>query len=366
MEVELRAALVSEGEPIETRTQESAEDRELRELRSKVVFADYVGAAMEQRAVGGAALEYNQALKIPANQFPLSMLAPDLEQRATTNTDTATMPKRWLDRLLAGSAAERLGITFESVEPGVATYPVTTAGATGAQRGRTEAAADTAWTVGTTDMKPKRNAVSLTYSMEDAARLPGLDDALVRDLRIGLMEAVDKAVFLGDDGANENGADITGLNTASNVVEKTVTQANKVKADQTLKAFVELVDGIHAESVGQLRLVVSVGSNVLWSTTIHNNAADNQTVGQFLMASGLNWTVRGGIDTATANGDWGAFVGRGRGIDGAGVAAVWSQGELIRDPYSSAKKGEVILTLNYLWDFSLPRATNFARLKYVT
>ena len=54
------------------------------------------------------------------------------------------------------------------------------------------------------------------------------------------------------------------------------------------------------------------------------------------------------------------------GIEGAGIAAVWEQGQLIRDPYSSASKGEVLLTLNYLWQLAFPRTANFKRFKYVT
>ena len=44
----------------------------------------------------------------------------------------------------------------------------------------------------------------------------------------------------------------------------------------------------------------------------------------------------------------------------------WEAGELIRDPYSGAAKGEVALTLCYLWDFALPRESSFPRIKFVT
>ena len=87
---------------------------------------------------------------------------------------------------------------------------------------------------------------------------------------------------------------------------------------------------------------------------------------QFMMASGVTWSVRGGIDTNTANGDFGAYVGLSSGIDGAGIAAVWEQASLVRDPYTGAKSGEVQLTLNYLWQLAFPRTANFKRLKYVT
>ena len=183
---------------------------------------------------------------------------------------------------------------------------------------------------------------------------------------MAVAEAVDAAVFKGDDGANGNDADIAGLQTLAGTTEKTVTQANKVKGAETLKAFLELVDGKHAGTLGDLRVVSSVGSNVLWGTSVlPDPATTGETVAHFLMRSGLSWRTREGIDANTANGDFGAYIGRQRGIMGAGVAAVWSSGELIRDMYTGATKGEVNLTLATYWDFAVPRASNFARLKYV-
>ena len=63
--------------------------------------------------------------------------------------------QNWVDQLFAESLAMYLGITFQSVMPGVSAHPVTTAGATGAQRARMEAVTGAAWTVGTTELKPK-------------------------------------------------------------------------------------------------------------------------------------------------------------------------------------------------------------------
>ena len=344
-----------------------AEDREVRALRSRVKLSGYVAAAVEQRGADGAELEYNQARGIAGNRFPLELLAPPVETRATTDTDTTTTPRRWLDRLFAGTAAERIGITMESVPAGVASYPVTTAGASAAQRQRsTDAAADAAWTIGVTEMKPKRNAVRLLFSIEDASRIPGLESALVRDLRMALMEGVDRAIFLGDAGATGTDADIIGLRIAA-INETTIKQADKIKGPETLAAFTGQVDGIHANGLGDLRVVTSVGAWRLWENTIINlaTATNNQTLAAFLRTAGLSWMSRGEIDTDTANGDFGAFVGRGRGIEGAGVSAIWEAGELIRDPFSGAAKGEVALTLCYLWDFALPRSDNFSRIKFV-
>ena len=87
---------------------------------------------------------------------------------------------------------------------------------------------------------------------------------------------------------------------------------------------------------------------------------------QYLMASGINWGVRADIDGGTGNNKFGAFIGRARGLAGAGTAAVWDAGELVRDDYSGARKREVALSLNYYWDFVMVRAANFARLKFVS
>ncbi len=373
LERQLRAAQIAvEQEEAEQREaganarqpEGDAEDRERAELRRKVRLGGYVAAAVEQRSADGAELEYNQSLGIAGNRFPLELLAPPVEHRATTDTDTTTMPRRWLDRLFAGTAAERVGVTMESVPAGVASFPVTTAGASAAQCGRGEAAADAAWTVGVSELKPTRNATRLLFSIEDAARIPGLESALTRDLRMALVEGVDRAVFLGDAGANENGADITGLSTAAGLPETTISQANKVKAAETLAAFTSHVDGIHAAGLADFRMVAAIGAWRLWEETIANAPAENQTVAAFMRKAGLTWTARGEIESATEAGDFAAFIGRGRGIEGAGVMAMWEAGELIRDPYSGAAKGEVALTLCYLWNFGLPRASNFARVKF--
>lgn len=362
IEVEMRAAIVAEPEPETRETPEGdAETRELRELEQRATVAGFVAAAMSGTPVRGAELEYSQALEM-GGRFPLSMLAPEVEQRATTDADSAVSQAPWLDRLFANTAAMSVGVSMRSVGNGVASYPVTTAGAAGAQRARSEAAADAAWTVGVTEIKPKRNAVRAVFSIEDAARLPGLEDALRRDLGMALTEAIDRAIFVGDAGSQGNAADIVGLNTAG-IGEVTLKQSAKVKGPDTLAAFAGLIDGIHAGGAGDLRVVAAVGANTLWLSTLAN--ARDMTIGQFLRANGVNFTVRGDIEAATTAGKFGAFVGLGRGIDGAAVAAVWESADLIRDPYSNASEGEVALTLSTLWGFEIPRPANFRRLKFV-
>ena len=367
-QLEVQAAGLVEPDVTETRTETltDTEGDEYRELRSKVNFGRYIQGALTGGGIThGPELELNQHLGIAENLFPLELLAGPMETRAKRDGDAEASQGTWLDRVMHGTAADRVGISFRSVSPGVAAFPVTTAGGGPVQRGRSEAVSESTYTVAVTEIKPARRAVHGIYSIEDNARLPGLADAIQRDMGAAMSETVDRVCFNGDLGANEGGADIVGMKTAA-VSEATLTQANKVKADELVKFFLAYVDGQYAASLADVRIVSSVGSNQLWGGQVHAATVSNQTVASFLRENGINWTVRGGIETNTANGDFGAYIGLGRGIDGAGIAAVWEAAELIRDPYSGAAKGEVQLTLNYLWQLAFPRTSNFKRLKYVS
>ena len=367
-ETRIQALTVAGDEPTRTPVGETAdgEAKERDELRAKVRIGSYAKNAMEQRsAADGPEREFNASVGMADNAFPLELLCPRHEVRAATNTDTTTQPRRWLDRLFADTAAKHLGVTFESVAPGVASFPVTSTGGSPVQRGRTEAVTASTWTIGVSELKPTRKAIHVVYSEEDRMRIPGLSDALERDMRMALTERCDRTIFVGDSGANENTANITGLQTAS-ITEVTLRQANKIKAPETLAEFAGMIDGVHAAGFGDLRVVTSVGAWRLWESTIINSAADNMTLAAFLRMAGMSWMSRGEIDTNTANNDFGAFVGRGRGIEGAAVAAIWNAGMMTVDPYSGATSGEIQLTLSYFWNFGIPRTANLQRLKFVT
>ena len=240
------ALMIAEDAPA-PETLDTAEGREYRDLRNAASFSRYVAAAMAGKGVSdGAELELNRHLQIADNYFSLRMLAgPDYEERAKENSDAGASQGTWLDRVFHGTAAEHVGISFRPVSPGMVAYPVTTAGSNPQQRGRTEAIAAGTYTVAVTEMKPARRAIHGVYSIEDDMRLPGLADAIERDMRAAMSETVDRVVFNGDTGANENQADITGMRTAG-ITEFTLTQANKVQADEILKAFLAYIDGTYA------------------------------------------------------------------------------------------------------------------------
>ena len=244
---------------------------------------------------------------------------------------------------------------------GQAAYTVTTGGGTPAMRARDEAASSGAWTIGSTTMKPKRLTVSYEYNIEDAARIPGLADALRRDMRAALRERLDYIVFRGDTGADGSDADIAGFFDVSGTTALTLSVANLSKFPETIAKIAGLVDGLAAGSLSDLRIVVSAPYNVhLVSTSA--NTSRNETIAQILRGNGITWRVRGGIDNAITTGKRLAAIGKGNGIAGAGVAAIWSDATIVRDPFSGATAGKIALSLHTLWDLAFPRASNFAKL----
>ena len=372
LEVRYRSAVIAEDVELRERRAEAdagtngdGESAEVRSLRARARVGAYAAAAIEGRSVAGAEAELTAALELPAGRFPLSMLAPPPETRAETDASAGVMQGDWLDRLFASTAANWLGVTMRSVPPGQAAYPVTTAGATAAQRGREEAASDASWTVGVTNLLPARASVRAIFTEEDSMRLPGLEEGLRRDLSAALTEGVDRSIFLGDSGADENRADVTGLVTAKNIVEVELKQAEVSKIANVRGAFAGMIDGIHASMVDDLKVVLAVGANTLWMSTSAATNDGNSILGVLKAMDGLRCMTRGEIETETAAGDWLGFVGRARGIEGAGVAAVWDSGLFIRDPYSSASSAQVSLSLHYFWQLGFPRPTNFVRIKAV-
>ena len=150
------------------------------------------------------------------------------------------------------------------------------------------------------------------------------------------MDAVDKVVFLGDSTASPNDGDILGL-VGLTGIETTITQAKTITAPGVLEAFAAQLDGKYATGLADLRVVLAVGAARLWTSTVPNAATgNNASIAQTLNGNGITWQIREGIETNTANGDFLAFIGRARGIEGAAVAAVWENGSLIRDPYTDA------------------------------
>ena len=235
-------AALAEPDVEETR-EKTSEGQEIRQLMGRANVGEYFRASLSHRGVAGAEGELNAALGLREIEFPMDLLL-NAEMRAAIDGDAATSQNTWLDSLFHDAMSERLGIMRPSVSPGIAAYPVTTSGPASGQRARAEAQAAGTLAVTVKELKPTRQTAVGAYQIEDDMRLPGLSDAMLRHMRNQVVENIDKTIFLGDTTASGTEADIAGLNTRSGVDEITVTQAQKIKGDETVKKLATLIDGL--------------------------------------------------------------------------------------------------------------------------
>ena len=332
-----------------------------------ITLSTYIRAKMEGGSLPGEARELNEELGIGTHHVPLDLLDRSAWLNTETDATGQATQEEILPKLVPMMAASAVGFTTRAFTPGEHKINVITSVGSAQARARDEAASAQAWTMGTTTMKPKRITWYGSLTSEDQLRLPGLDAALEMSARMEVAAQVDKAVFLGNSGASGTDADTAGLSTVTNVVQEDVTQANKILGPGTLKAFSDLIDGVHASSMSDLMVVASVGADNLWRATdieASNSGANVVTLSSFLRAEGLNWTVKGGLETDTADGDFGAFVGRARGIESAGILGLWRNAELIVDRFSGSESAAIKLTLHSFFDISVPRPTSFARVVF--
>ncbi|MDE0341950.1 MAG: phage major capsid protein [Deltaproteobacteria bacterium] len=370
LEPEYRTALVEE------RTQLERENRAWRELRPGVSLVDYLRACADAKPLEGRAAELNQELQLPEaagiTEIPLRLFAPETEERAaidvsgTANLDAYVgQPRPWLDRLVRMTQAQRLGVTFDSVAVGEAIYPLTTTATSAHQVQRGDAIGESAFAFTLTKLTGKRYGASYRLRIEDLRTVPGLEAAIRRDVELVMGLHVDSAVFLGKDPTG-TGADITGLNAATGVKALTLTAANAIKALEIYKVIGGLSDGIRMTRGREANLVLSdkVQAKLEAAVMGSTDTASMTLMSEWLAEHIMGYGVYNGL-SANATPASNDIVGIGsmpRGLPGAAVVAMWPSVQMIRDPYSSAQKGEVVVTMQGLYDFAVIRPNQFFKI----
>ena len=171
-------------------TTEDAEARARRALEGRAEVRRYIGAAMDGGAVDGAEAEYNAALGMGAGSFPLRLLAPARETRATTDTEAGVMAQpdvAWTVCFAESCRHEGWGVVSVQVKSGRGqAYPGDDGGREsaaqrGRKRGRRRFRLDRRREGDQAD--PERRAGRFQRWRTPRACV-GLEDALRRDLRM--------------------------------------------------------------------------------------------------------------------------------------------------------------------------------------
>ena len=355
VEVELQAAILSDGDqdalPVD------AEGREFSTLETRANIGGIFDAAFKGSVTTGAEAELQAHLGLSANSVPLALLRghdDEVEIRtsgvtpapATGAVGIRQMPI--IPYVFPASAASFLRIAQPSVGVGEAVYSIITTAASPGTPAKGANQAHSAAAFGTDVLAPKRIQASLFYAIEDKARLAGMGEALRANLSDALSDKLDDVILTGTEGL------FTGIKLANHDAS-----AADSFATYTKRFMFDYVDGTYATTAADLRMVVGSATYGDMGTSYQSNgdlsALDN------IMARTGGVRVSAHVPAA-ASMKQEAVIRRGGRMDA--VAPIWEGIELIVDPYTQTKAGEVVVSAVMLYNFKILRAVGgFAKVE---
>ena len=355
IESRFRVALVKEADEIEaTPTGDlDGESRESRALEQLIEVRHYVEGALNETPLTGAQAEYNAALNLTGvgTQLPwAALLSPEerAELRAATTapSDSDVSVRGILGRVFAASAADYLGVVSPQVPAGSANFPVLSGGASPANAEAGAAGDESAATITANVLDPKRLTAAYRIRQEDVNKLAMLEDSLRLDLQGAMMEARDKAVFTGDGTA----PNVSGFLTKLTAPDNPSAVANFAAY---ASARSKLVDGRYAMDSGSVRVVCGADTYA-HASELYQTGSGASAIEKFSpRVSAHIPDASSDIQSAVAS----RSVGR-------AVSPMWPSIALIRDMYTGASKGEIVITATALWSFAVLDTNGYAVLKF--
>lgn len=360
----------------------SAGDGESAEIRAllgtvhelgKATLSGYLVHAQVGSALDGAEAELNDALSVRATgggiAIPWALLdEPSIRDRIERRADVATTssalggPERQrpiLQRLFGRDILDALGVRVDTVPAGVSEWPLVTGTAAPAQRDEDAAAPDAAAaTFATQTLRPKRLTGRYIFGVEAAAEVAGLEQALRRDLGDAVRAQMSDQVINGD-GAAPNIAGFLARLAAPNPAPTDIAEF----ADYA-GVHAQAVDGIHAMRESEVSSVLGVAT-YRHAASVYQ-AGSGESGAEALMRRSAGCRASSFVPAVVSNVQDGGLLHAGMdAMRGDSIAAVWPALEVIRDIYSRAGQGEVILTWITLWDaYTAFRSEAYKRISF--
>lgn len=365
-ETRYRAALISEdterreaGEELENRSDKDWADLKGRfELRRVVDYLDPKGEIMK---LDGATGEVIEELRSSGGYQGIPVPWEALEMRAgETIADGTPNPMRTapiIDRLFADSAATRMGGRVINVGIGEAEYPVTTSAVAAGWVGGEgqDAPGPSPYATQDRPMKPD-NTLGITMKITRKALKQsgaGLEQAVRRDMNGAISEALDKAVFQGSGAAGEPTGLLAGA-AGWGITETAIGAAASYASFRA--AAVRFMTANAASGPGAINLLLrpeifdGMDDNLISGTAISEWDRLIAKLGNVNMSSNALPAPAGdpaesvAVMTTSIGGVPPFFVG------------TWGAVDLIRDPYSEGKSGNVCLTALTTVDLTVSRS----------
>lgn len=346
------------------------------ELRDTISLGVYLRAAAEERAITeGPEAELRQELNLSDEAIPIDALLPTVEERADAvspqqadgdplaygdiNVNTGPM----LRRIFLRTDAAFLRVGMPMVPPGLRRYPVMTAGTSAGMVARGAARDAGAAKFEVVDVSPQRLTARYVFDLEGQAELSGLEATLRSDLRMAMGWQLDTEILLGD-GKNNR---VTGLLAQLDLTKPPGVAAGKEGVVPTWVLAKQMgygaLDGLHARTESDLRMLMGKETYDHLRTLYRGANADNTDGIGVLRGQGVPLSESFQIPdpaVATFKGENAASTKKVQDLlvnmePAAAVAPVWQGITIIRDPYSNAGEGQVILTANMLFGMTMRR-----------
>ena len=353
-ETRYRAALIAEdterreaGADLETRS-----DREFAELIGRFELRQVALSLDEGRALSGATAEVVQELRAKGGYQGIPVPLAALETRAG-ETVAADVPnpktiRPIIDRLFPGSVAERLGIQRINIAQGEVAFPVATAGAVfgwqTTELGNVGEASE--YQTSERSLNPDHTGGAQMIISRKALKQSGegLEQAIRRDMNAAIGAELDRVVINGSGTAGEPLGIIPGA------VSYGIT-STAVGATATWAAFrAQVVAFMEANAITSANQVNLGFDPAIWAelddalitgTAVSEWDRLTKHVGTPAISNVI--PAETAILTATVQGIAPGYLGIYGGVD------------LIRDPYTKAQSGQLVLTGLVTADFTVPR-----------
>ena len=333
------------------------EERERQEILGKARLGNALRSVIDGKPLQGAESELRSAFSLSGDhEIPHELFEPR-EARAATDapaTGTQVNEQPVQPFIYQEGVAGFLGIDMPQVGGGTASHPVLTTGTPAGMKAKGAAADETvaAFTISTST--PKRVTGSFRVRVEDMALFPQLEDSLRRDIPMSLSNAVEEQILNGD-GSSPN---ITGL--LERLTDPTAA-ATKDLPGTYVGTVAGSLDGVHGYTLGDLRTLAGKATYQAMASGYFDNTA--VSVASYLDAATAGVRMSDRIPGVASNVQPGIIRLGMRPM--CAVSVVWGGVTLIRDIYSGAASGEIVVTaLQLIGDVHVLRDGSFAEVSF--
>ena len=344
LEVRDRAAAIAQEADAEARLAgEPAEpaDPAYGELLTRAALSDVFAASWDRADTDGATRELQDELGLESNVAPIDLLRARTSGQTSIPSDTGASQQSIIAAVFPRSATMWLGVDQPRVPVGDRVFTVLSTNlAPGLPAGGAEQD-DSAGAFTATVMSPSRIQGSFFFRREDRATLMGMESALRENLNDAMTTKMDSEVVAGTDGFLGTG-----------LADPTNPTADVTYAGYRGLVFdADVVDGLYCYSAGEVRVLLGPATYA-HAAGVYRGNNDNTDALAALMRDTGGVMVSSHIPAPPTSGtnanDQGLLLAKDVGRRHS-VAPIWEGVEIITDPYTQSKEGEIRVTAVMLW-----------------